>query len=67
MGDTPLPTDSTPIEVFPDTLSEDDYEAASDRLDSSLSAVQEAFYKYEDDIWTALCDYAVQHKLVSKG
>ena len=65
LGDRPLPTDSTPIEVLSDSMTEAEYEAASDRLESALCKVQDAFYNCEDDIWTALCGYATQHMLTT--
>lgn len=66
-GDRPLPKDSLPIEVIPNSLSEEEYERESNRIDEALIPIEEEFYKHDDEMWNALCEYADRHQLSPKG
>jgi hypothetical protein len=63
LADRPLPEDSSVIVVFPDSLTEEEYEKESIRLDAALNPLEADFYKHDDEIWSALCDYADRHHL----
>lgn len=59
----PIPPGSSRIEVIPVSLTEDEYEAESDRLDEALGPISEEFYKHDEIIWNALCGYAEENNL----
>lgn len=67
LGDRPLPSDSSPMAVFPNSPTEEEYERESNRIDDALGPIEEAFYKQDDVIWNALCEYADKHQLKPKG
>lgn len=62
-GGMPLPQDSSKLVIFPSSLSEQDYEKESSRVDEAFTHLEEDFYKHEEEIWTALCKYADKHQL----
>ena len=66
-GDTILPNDSTQLEIFPQSLTEEEYEDASDRLDERLTSIEEKLYEHEDEVWAALIAYADRHRLEPRG
>jgi hypothetical protein len=63
----PLSKDSSPNRIFPDSLTDEEYEKESDRIDEAVTPIQEEFYQHDIEIWNALCDYADAHKLTPKG
>lgn len=67
LGDRPLPKDGLPIQVFPESLTEKEYDELSERLDAAMKPVEERMYKLDDDMWQALCRFAEQRKLKPKG
>lgn len=62
-GDKPIQPTSSRLEVFPDSLTEDEYEVESERLDEALGAISEEFCTKDESIWNALCRYADEHDL----
>ena len=58
-----LPEDSSCIYVFPDSLSEEEYEKESDSMEVEITPIQREFYKLDAVIWTALGEYADRHQL----
>ena len=67
LGDRPLPSGSSPVPVFPDSLNEEEDERESNRIDEALGPVEEEFCKQDDMIWNALCEYADKHQLKPEG
>jgi hypothetical protein len=67
LGDRALPNDSSPIAVFPNSLTEEEYERESNRIDAALDPIEKDFYKHDGEIWNALCEYADIHQLKPKG
>lgn len=67
LGGRPLPKDTTSLTIVSHSLSEEDYERESNRIESALSPIEEAFCQLEEEIWAALCTYADHHHLKPKG
>ena len=67
LGNRPLPNDSSRIAIFPSSLTDEEYERESNRIDEALDPIEEEFYKHDDEIWNALCEYAYKHQLKAKG
>jgi hypothetical protein len=63
LGDQPLPDEAVSLTVFPDSLSEEEHEEASSRLDEALTPIEEQFYPLDDEIYEALCSFADTHRL----
>ena len=63
----PLPRDFSRVEVFPSSLTDEEYEKESSRIDEALAPIEEEFYRCDDQIWNALSDYADKHKLKPVG
>jgi len=66
LGDRPLPSDASCITVFPDSLTDAEYEQASSRMDEALGPIEAKFCEHDEEIWNALCDYADAHQLDNK-
>ena len=62
-GDAVLPNDSKQLEIFPESLTEKEYEEVSDRLDELVTPIEEKFYSHEEEVWDALLAYAGKHGL----
>jgi len=63
LGNKHLPKEKSPVIVFPDSLTEEEYEEAANLMDKSLLPIQEEFYKYDEILYSALCEYADRHQL----
>lgn len=63
LGDQPLPDDAVSLTVFPDSLTEEEHEEMSDRLDKALDPIEKQFYPLDDEIYEALCSFADVHQL----
>jgi len=63
LGGKPLPRSSSRVVVFPKSLTDEEHERESCRIDEALAPVEEEFFKYDDQMWNALCHYADEHKL----
>lgn len=59
----PLPEDDSPIEIFPDSMTEEEFETESERIDEAVAPIEQEFYSHDEAIWNALCDYAESHQL----
>jgi Domain of unknown function (DUF4375) len=62
----PLPKDATSLTIVSHTLSEEEYERESDRIEAALSPFEDAFCELDDEIWAALCEFAARHELKPK-
>lgn len=62
-GGKPIPSDSSYVEIFSDSLTENEYEVAMDRLDEALGPISEEFYTQDEVIRDALCKYADENNL----
>lgn len=49
-----IPCSEEQIEVIPRNLSEEEYEAYSERLDTEIEPVEERFYAIEDDLYDGI-------------
>lgn len=58
IGDQPLPDEAVCPSGFTDSLTQEDYEKASSRLDAALTPIDEKFYPLDDEIYEALCVFA---------
>ena len=67
LGGKPIPTSLSRIEIFPESLTEDEYETESDRLDEALGPISEKFYTQDEIIWNTLCRYADANNLKPKS
>jgi Domain of unknown function (DUF4375) len=63
LGGRSLPNEPVSLTVFPDSLTEAEYEQASARMDESLAFIEEQFYPLNKEIYTALCAFADAHHL----
>jgi hypothetical protein len=63
LGDQRLPDEAVSLTVFPDSLTEEEHEEASDRLDEALTPIEEQFYPLDGEIYDALCSFADAHHL----
>lgn len=63
LGDQPLRDEAVPLTVFPDSLTKDEHEEASNRLDEALTPIEKQFYPLDDEIYEALCSFADVHQL----
>lgn len=59
----PLPEDSSCIDVFPTSLTEEEYERESDNMEVDITAIQREFCKHDAVTWTALFEFADRHQL----
>lgn len=66
-GGRSLPDDATPQVIFPDSLSEEEYETQSDRLAQALAPIEEEFHEHDQAIWSALCAFADVHQLAPRS
>ena len=67
LGDRPLQDDALPIHVFPDSLTEKEYEETSDRLDAAMQPLEKRMYEFDSDIWRAICQFAAQRHMKPRG
>lgn len=67
LADRPIPTDGLPIQVFPDSLDEKEYDELCERLDTAMKPVEEKMYSLDDEMWQALGRFAEQRKLKPRG
>ena len=63
LGDQQLPDGAVPLTVFTDSLTEEEHEEMSDRLDEALDPIEKQFYPLDDEIYEALCSFADAHQL----
>ncbi len=57
----PIPIDSSPIAIFPDSLTEAEYDQASKQMDEALTPIEVELCELDEQIWAALCDHADAH------
>lgn len=67
LGDRPLQDDALPIQIFPDSLTEKEFEEASERLDAAMQPLEKKMYELDSDIWQALCQFATQRDIKPRG
>ncbi len=58
-----LPENPSCIDAFPASLTEEEYERESDRMEVDITPIQREFYRHDAVIWTTLCEYADSHQL----
>lgn len=63
LGDKWLPDEIVLLTVFPDSLSEEEHEEASSRLEEALTPIEEQFHPLDNEIYEALCSFADIHRL----
>jgi hypothetical protein len=67
IGNKPLPSKNEPLDIYADTLTEDEYDELSDKLDLALQPFEEDFLEFDEQIFNSLCDFAEENKLHRNG
>lgn len=58
LGDKPLPDETVQWDLFPDSLTEEELELASSKLDEALKPIEKRFYPLDSLIYEALGSFA---------
>ena len=62
-----LPSSEDQVEVIPRDLSEEEYEAYSERLDTEIEPVEERFYAIEDDLYDGIDRFIEMRGITAPG
>ena len=62
-----LQNSDSPIKLFPDLLSEEEYESEIEKLEQKLTPLENRFYQHDNLLWKVLCEFADNNKLKARS